>query len=118
MFDNLIYNGKTFQTKDFDCEMTTYYIEADRILKSVGHTEDRSKATAWQKEHPEKPLPAELEGFMGLLGCLSWVEIGKEDLNWHGWVNFYGDDDGEWEEYNAKFTDGAMVEIKRVPNKP
>lgn len=37
------------------------------------------------------------------------------DTNYHGVVNFYGSDkDGNWHEYNAKFTDGQLVKIELV----
>lgn len=118
MFDDIQYEGRWFQTKDFECQMHKYYIENGRLLTSVGHTEDRSDATAWQKEHPGEELPKELQGFMGMCGCATWVEDGRQDTNHHGWLNFYTrhDKTGEWEEYNAKFTDGQMVEITRVPD--
>lgn len=32
-------------------------IEDGRLLESEGHTEDKSPATAWQKEHPGEELP-------------------------------------------------------------
>lgn len=39
------------------------------------------------------------------------------DTNYHGILNFYGGDtEGEWREYNAKFTDGQLVDIALVPN--
>lgn len=115
MFDTLTYDGRYFQTKDFDCTMTHYYLEGGRLLRTVGHTEDHSSATKWKTEHPGEPLPQELEGLLGMCGCLKWVETGREDMNFRGVVNFYGDDNPseEWEEYNAKFTDGQLVELKR-----
>ena len=38
----------------------------------------------------------------------------KRDLNFHGFLNFYTYDDktDEWREFNAKFTDGKLVEIE------
>ncbi|MDI3563577.1 hypothetical protein [Bradyrhizobium sp. Arg816] len=36
---------------------------------------------------------------------------GEIDTNFHGILNFYGLEDGEWHEYDAKFTDGQLVEI-------
>ena len=118
MFDHIHYNGRVFQTKDFDCTMHRFYIENGRLLESEGHTEDKSPATAWQKEHPGEELPAELQGILGMCGCWSWVETGKKDLNYHGVVNFYGDnpETKEWKDYDAKFTDGALVEVVRLPS--
>ncbi len=46
---------------------------------------------------------------------LRQTEDGKEDINYHGWVNFYTHDtDNKWCEYNAKFTDGNLIEIVAV----
>lgn len=44
------------------------------------------------------------------------------DLNFHGILNFYGNEkknDGsyEWHEYNAKFTDGQLVNIEILSTK-
>ena len=37
------------------------------------------------------------------------------DPGFHGVVNFYGtDSEGDWHEYNAKFTDGQLVGITQV----
>jgi hypothetical protein len=40
-----------------------------------------------------------------------------EDMNWHGYLNFHRWDDAlkELIEYRAKFTDGQLIEITRVP---
>ena len=37
-----------------------------------------------------------------------------EALEFHGVLNFYGGLPGEWREFNAKFTDGKLVEITIV----
>lgn len=37
-------------------------------------------------------------------------------IPYHGWINFYTDCEGEWFEFNAKFTDGKLVEIERIEN--
>ena len=41
------------------------------------------------------------------------------DQNFHGYFNFYDFDtregkEGVWHEYNAKFTDGQLIEIEQV----
>lgn len=38
-----------------------------------------------------------------------------EQVSYHGCLNFYTDVFGKWFEFQAKFTDGKMVEIKRLP---
>ena len=57
----------------------------------------------------------------GRLHQLSQKDACEEthDLDFHGILNFYDyNDDNEWHEYNAKFTDGQCVEIKVVCGEP
>lgn len=94
MFDYIKYQGRDFQMKDFACEMDNYLIEGDRLLLLDGH---------W-----EPPFPSEDR---------QWVADPPLDTNFHGFVNFYTNNDGdEREEYNAKFTDGKLVSVQRVEN--
>ena len=77
-----------FQTKDFECPyLETYVIEDDgRLYKEPTRYDDGSGND-------------------------------RTDLKFHGVLNFYGLDEARgWHEYNAKFTDGQLVEIKQVPN--
>lgn len=87
-----------FQTKDTDEQyLHQYTITKDgRLIKDIVHYEDHSDPKA--------------EGLLALGGCMTPVKDGEEDTNYHGWLNFYGGDF----EYNAKFTDGKIVEIQRV----
>jgi len=92
MFDEVIFtrpmpDGYTaeasFQTKDMQCELATYRVFDDgRMLKMTN---------GWTEDAPLDP---------------------PVDTDFHGWLNFYDlDKDGGWHEYNAKFTDGRLVEI-------
>lgn len=52
-------------------------------------------------------------------GCYGEVDISElpQDTDFHGILNFYtyiGQNVDDWHEYNAKFTDGQLVEITRV----
>lgn len=92
MFDDIKYEGRDFQTKDFDCELATYSIEGGRLLKKQ-----------WRQE------------------CGKVIEAAPHDMNFHGWLNFYtcnidpaNGSRGKWEEYNAKFVDGALMEVVPV----
>ena len=95
------------QTKDFNCDMATHVIRADGrlILAVLDHIEEVPLA--------ERPYPDET-------GLLKWAGSMRtfwrhEDTNFHGIVNFYGGGGAEpWHEYNAKFTDGQLVEIVQV----
>lgn len=48
------------------------------------------------------------------------VESGKlvtggGDTEYHGWLNVYGTvNDRDWYEYDIKFTDGVVVEVRRT----
>ncbi len=123
------------QTKDFDCEMVCHVITADGrlMLERIDATHIVPKA--------ERPYPNEPDDtLMGMCGMLR-TDRSLHESNFHGVVNFYGNEyrnpddtptsptgtcfgpDGvtEWEtgrplkriwhEYNAKFTDGKLVEI-------
>src|SRR3990167_1568788 len=98
MFDDVLceaplpdgYEGE-FQTKDLECTLTTYKITTEgRLL---------SREYEWE-DNAEAPL-----GFWRV--AKSWSDIG-----YHGFLNFYGsDDEGNWDENDAKFTDGDLIEI-------
>jgi hypothetical protein len=110
VFDQIHYNGEVYQTKDFDCQMDNYYLEGGKLLKAVGYTEDRSPATAWEKEHPGEELPEELQGPAGFCGLLTFIETGRELFPYTGEVEFYGDAG----EYSADFREGVLVSITQV----
>jgi len=87
-------NGGHFQTKDMDCYMGAYKITADgRLLEQESRWVD------------DESLP---------LG-LRREDRGWNEIPFHGFLSFYTSDDGVWREYNAKFTDGRLVEIVVVP---
>lgn len=97
------------QTKDFGCSMTTVLIREDgRLL-----IEDREWEVVppTQRPHPDPSDP------MHWIGSMRSVNRRWRDLDYHGIVNFYGCE-GQWHEYNAKFTDGKLVEIVAVPESP
>ena len=49
---------------------------------------------------------------MGLAGSLERTNVRLETIPHHGYVNFYTSISKKWYEFNAKFTDGKLVEIK------
>lgn len=96
------------QTKDFGCEMTTHIISKDgRLMLDRGYYEEVPKS--------ERPYPnAEPGSWQSILGIMRRVHK-YEDANFHGVVNFYGGAfKDDWHEYDAKFTNGDLVEIVRV----
>jgi len=99
------------QTKDFDCDMTTITITTDgRLL--IDRIIERVKVPRAERRYPDAPNGS-IDSFIGSVRSIKK----RVDLEHHGMFNFYGNDsDGVWHEYNAKFTDGALVDIKQVPS--
>lgn len=92
-----------WQTKSFDHSyLRNYKITTDgRLLLQVGHYEDC--------------LNRDTKDTNTILGMLKFVPESWEDINYHGWINFYSTtSDHKWIEYEAKFTDGNCVQFKRV----
>ena len=95
-----------WQTKDFDNVMTEIYITNDGELK----------INQWEYEdvHKEdRPFPDD-DGIKGLFGSVRRSNEKMETIPHHGYVRFYSSINHEWYEFNAKFTDGKLVEIKRI----
>ncbi len=94
-------NKFTFQTKDLNKRMTTYFIQGGRLF------EQRYKTTRWVEEP---------DSFAG--GRLEREGEYLHDTEYHGVLNFYhlevvGNLDC-WMEYDAKFNDGNLSELKLV----
>ena len=109
---------KRFQTKDLDCQLDLYTMTAEgRLLK--------------EEVDRYEPIPESEWTYVDATGLLEqhWHELSKRrpifiqrDTNFHGILNFYtstgSNQDGtiKWYEYEAKFTDGVLVEITRLPD--
>lgn len=126
------WQASNLQTKDFDCAMVEHVITKDgRLMMDIGHDEmvPLAERPSWKAEwgfteEAEKEHPWE-----AMRGCLRHIKK-HEDANFHGVVNFYGNETigyepaqpGDqfrrpiyrWHEYNAKFTDGQLVGIEVV----
>lgn len=100
MFDDVICEAKLpdgfvsdngYQTKDFECVLATFKITAEgRLVR---------REYEWS-ESDDAPLGIRRE------------QRGWKDVNYHGFLNFYTSGLDGWHEYDAKFTDGQLVEIK------
>lgn len=98
------------QTKDFDCEMVEHLITSDGrlMLERIDEIQEVPEA--------ERPYPG-AKGILGICGSIRIIKS-KHQSDFHGVLNFYGHGkSGEWHEYNAKFTDGRLVEIQCVTEK-
>lgn len=102
---------ETFQTKDFDNVMEDYTITTSGVL--IRHK------TIWEpvpeEERPYYGKPEWNESpFFQIAGSIKTIPIGDEEIPYHGMVQFYTIYNGTFYEYQAKFTDGLVVEIKRI----
>lgn len=122
MFDNIyceyplpeatekIQNGD-FQTKGFECLMDRYTItkEGQLIFHRVRHEivpeEKRPLYGTSQWEHPLGQL----------CGMLRVIPVSDDELAYAGVIRMYTTDaDKEWFEYEVKFIDGEVVDVKRI----
>ena len=90
----------SFQTKDFDCELSEIYITDDGELKI-----NRFEYEEVPKE--ERPHP-DVDGLMSLAGSLRRINERLETIPYHGIVNFYTQVNNVWYEFFAKFDDGKL----------
>lgn len=93
-----------WQTKDFECIMSTAEITEDGELKFLNFRYE------WDEN-----IKSEMFFLTGKMGGLvtkdeQWIELN----NYHGYINFYSTVNSIWYEFNAKFTDGQLLNIERV----
>ena len=107
---------KLFQTKSLNCLMDRYTITADGrlILHKV-----RYEAVP-EEERPFYGDPRwEENALLQLTGSLKSVPVGDVEIPYHGYIRFYTSlgkgEAREAFEYLAKFTDGRLQSLERVP---
>lgn len=124
--------GLSFQTRSLDNLMDHYIITEDgRLIKEHWDYENTPEE--------EKPFPNDANPLKALFGSMRRVEgsYRRIDMEYHGDVIFYGDEyhedppvlnpipgeegghrgpSGEWYEYRARFSDGKLSWIRRIPN--
>ncbi len=86
-----ISEGEVYQTKNFDNAMDKYEILDNGDLKVTRAT--------WYKD--DKQVDTEIIPYHGIINFYTYI----------GAPNSYKDE--EWFEFQAKFTDGKLVEIRR-----
>ena len=122
---DLTANHVGLQTKDFDCSMTTVWInEAGRLLIERFEYEEVPKA--------ERPHPND-DGLLGLAGSLRRINCRWDDLDFHGDFYFGGlevigrhpRDERGYErliyrdhDYVARFTEGSLASIRAESDRP
>jgi hypothetical protein len=103
------WDGKDwFQTKDFDNIMGKLTITKDgRLVRELVHYEKVP-----EEERPYFNDPDFKENVIKqFYGSMKTIVDGMEDLNFHGTFRFYNYHEGNWAEYEAKFTDGTLQSI-------
>jgi hypothetical protein len=93
LFDDVLYDGKNYQTKDLDSGLNHYEVREGRLCQRFGR---------WVKPAP-KAGATEAEAT-----ALVWEHERYDDINHHGLVYIYG---GEAEELYLRFTDGTLQEV-------
>ena len=112
-----------FQTKDFDNQLVTITITADgRLLQEV--ITDTEVVPKEERPYPDAPD----DDFRSLIGSIRTITRTEVIPDFHGIVHFYGTEtvsktpdptsvlgvrrELKFHDYQAKFTDGKLVEIK------
>lgn len=104
LFDTVYYKDRDFQTKDLHCAMSTYDIKDGRLFLRKYRREELPESE-W------KGFVSRKTGEKIILCKHRMIRNGEEDTNFHGWLNFYTYSGQICEEYNAKFTDGQLIEV-------
>lgn len=109
---------KTFQTKSLNCVLDRYTITQDGrlILHKVRYevVPEEERKYYGTPEWDEKP-------FVRIFGMLRSIPVGDVEIRYHGDITFYTslgsrkDGDYEWFEYQARFIEGRLQWIRRVP---
>lgn len=107
----------SLQTKDFDCEMVEHIITSDGKLM-LERIDEVIEVPKHERPYPDAPDDC----LQSICGSVKYIKSHHAASDFHGVIRFYGyegdpnADEIEWHEYNAKFTDGQLVEIRAVPN--
>ncbi len=109
--------GSTFQTKSLENAMFNYRITADGRL-----TERPFEMQRLPDEECEYYGTPEWEqgGIYRVMGTMRRIDLPLVDIQYHGDIVYYthtghnGESDYQWYEYQARFTDGNLMWIKRI----
>jgi len=105
-----------FQTKSFGDGITggfmdnyTITAEGDLVFHKVAwELVPEEERPYWGKpEWKKNPL-------MQIAGSMKTISLGDEIMDYHGIINIYNMVGETWYEYEFKFTDGKVSEVKRI----
>lgn len=98
-----------FQTKNLDCAMQAYTVtKPGRLIRHL-----REYEIVPEEDRPNWGKPEWDTTFGPMLGMMRVVTETDVDEQHHGWMTIYSKDQADqWVEYQLKFTDGWLVEVK------
>jgi hypothetical protein len=112
-------DGGEFQTKSFGDGFVGGFMDDYTITKEgrlIYHK--TTYETVPEEERPYFGTPEwEKNPLLQVCGCMRPVHIEDIDMEYHGYVNMYTCAPGSgttWWEYDIKFTDGVICDVKRV----
>jgi hypothetical protein len=105
-----------FQTKDFGDGFTGGFMDNYTITEDgelIFHKE------AWElvpeEERPYWGKPEwDKNPLLQLAGSMKTIPLGDEVMDYHGTLNIYTMIGKTWYEYEFKFTDGKVADVKRI----
>jgi len=110
-----VVQNDVFQTKDLDCMMCSYTITEDGGL--VQHIYEYYEVP--EEERPNYGTPEwENKPLAKLIGSMGSKFLEDKEINYHGIISIYTIAKGNaWWEYEIKFTDGKVIDVKRINEK-
>jgi len=106
----------SFQTKDLENLLDNYTITYEGRL--IHHSmewysvEEKDRPYYGKPEWDSKPI-------FRIFGCLKSKFLGDIDTKYHGMLRMYtlSKNSETWYEYELKFTDGTLVDVRRIMEK-
>ena len=106
---------EVFQTKAFGDGFTGGFLDNYTITKDgklIRHNVVYEVVP--EEDRPYYGTPEWKNPLLQVCGSMKAVPAGDEDIEYHGFMNMYTTVDDEWYEYEIKFTDGKIGNIKRI----
>lgn len=103
--------NETFQTKDFHNAMDHYTITKEGRL--IWHKTRYEEVPEKERKYHGTPKWEENPIYQ-LMGSMRSIPVANIDVQHHGVIRFYTSKVDGWFEYEAKFTDGQVIDIKRI----
>lgn len=105
-----------FQTKAFGDGFVGGYMDDYTITKEgelIFHK--RAWELVEEKDRPYYGKPEwDSNPFLQLTGSMKVIHLGDETMDYHGIINIYTMVGDTWYEYEFKFTDGKVADVKRI----